>query len=178
VTGPRRLQERRREDVEQPDGPFSYRPRMAVARRDVMHFATRIREGAMSDSNESVLREVIASWGNGLAASAEVIRKHFADDCVWVNPGFPTTTGPEEAAGLLDWFDTNGFTGVDVEFRNVAAVGDVVFTERVDWLVRSDGTRVGPLPVTGVTEFRDGKISGWREYADTAPFEKLMSGGD
>jgi limonene-1,2-epoxide hydrolase len=32
------------------------------------------------------------------------------------------------------------------------------------------------MPVVGVTEFRDGKISAWREYFDTAPFEKLLSG--
>lgn len=68
-----------------------------------------------------------------------------------------------------------GFNSLDVEFRNVAVAGDVVFTERVDWLVRSDGSRVGPWPVVGVTEFRDGKISAWREYFDSRNLEMLST---
>ncbi len=66
-----------------------------------------------------------------------------------------------------------GFTNMAVEFRNVAVAGDVVFTERVDWLVRADGTRLGPWPVVGVTEFRDGKISAWREYFDSRNLDML-----
>jgi limonene-1,2-epoxide hydrolase len=134
------------------------------------------REGVMADGNEGVLREVIAAWGESAAASADAIRRSFTDDCVWLQPGLPTTTGPEEAVGLLAWMDEMGFSSIDVEYRNVAAVGDVVFTERVDWLVRADGSRLGPFPVVGVTEFRDGKISGWREYFDTAVMNQVMGG--
>jgi len=68
-----------------------------------------------------------------------------------------------------------GFSGIDVDFRNVVAAGDVVCTERVDWMVRPDGSRVGPLPVVGVTEFRNGKISSWREYFDSANLALLSS---
>ena len=34
-------------------------------------------------------------------------------------------------------------------------------------LVTADGSLMGSVPVVGVTEFRDGKISAWREYFDT-----------
>ena len=48
-----------------------------------------------------------------------------------------------------------------------------MFTERVDWMVRADGSRLGPWTVVGVTEFRDGKISVWREYFDSRNLEML-----
>ena len=119
-------------------------------------------------TNEQVLREVLRAWGDGLESAVAATREHFADDCVWEQTGLPTTTGPEEAAELMLSMDGMGFRGIDVEFRNVVASGDVVFTERIDWMVRTDGSRVGPFPVVGVTEFRDGKIRAWREYFDSA----------
>lgn len=122
----------------------------------------------MAGSNEDVIRAVIRAWGEGLEAGVAATREHFADNCVWEQTGLPTTTGPEEAAQLMLSMETMGFSSIDVEFRNVVASGDVVCTERVDWLVRPDGSRAGPFPVVGVTEFRDGKISAWREYFDSA----------
>jgi limonene-1,2-epoxide hydrolase len=127
----------------------------------------------MATSNEEVLRAVLTAWGAGLEAAAAATREHFADDCVWEQTALPTTTGPEEAAQMMLSMQGMGFSGIDVEFRNVVASGDVVCTERVDWLVRPDGTRVGPWPVVGVTEFRNGKISSWREYFDSANLAQL-----
>ncbi len=129
----------------------------------------------MTVSNEEVLRSVLLAWVEGIGASQAAIRAHFTDDCLWEQAGLPTTTGPEEAAQMMATMAEMGFSSLDVEFRNVAVAGDVVFTERVDWLVRSDGSRVGPWPVVGVTEFRDGKISAWREYFDSRNLEMLSS---
>ena len=121
----------------------------------------------MAGTNEDVIRAVLQSWGEGVDAAKAATRKYFADGCVWEQTGFPTTTGPEEAAELFNSMGAMGFRSVDVDFRNVVCAGDVVCTERVDWLVRPDGSRVGPLPIVGVTEFRDGKITSWREYFDS-----------
>jgi limonene-1,2-epoxide hydrolase len=126
-------------------------------------------------TNEDVLRDVLRAWEESIPASQEAIRKHFTDDCRWEQAGLPTTTGPGEAADLMGTMEGMGFSCMVVEFRNVAAAGDVVFTERVDWLVRTDGTRLGPWPVVGVTEFRDGKISAWREYFDSRNLDMLGS---
>ena len=122
----------------------------------------------MARTNEDVIRALMQAWVEGLEASIAATREHFADDCVWEQTGLPTTTGPEEAAQLMLSMEAMGFRSIYVEFRNVVAAGDVVCTERVDWLVRPDGSRVGPFPVVGVTEFRDGKVSSWREYFDSA----------
>lgn len=130
----------------------------------------------MAGTNEDVLRAVIEAWSEGIPASQRAMKTHFTDDCRWEQAGLPTTTGPEEAGQLIGTMEQMGFSGVAVEFRNVAAAGDVVFTERVDWMVRPDGSRVGPLPVVGVTEFRDGKISAWREYFDSRNLDVLANG--
>jgi limonene-1,2-epoxide hydrolase len=122
----------------------------------------------MGSNNEDVIRAVLSSWSESIAAAQAATRTHFTDDCRWEQTGLPTTTGPEEAAQMLGSMEAMGFSGIAVDYRNVVAMGDVVCTERVDWLVRPDGSRVGPLPVVGITEFRNGKISAWREYFDSA----------
>ena len=51
-----------------------------------------------------------------------------------------------------------------VKILKSAEAGNVVFTERIDSLVLAD--RVGDLPVTGIFEVDDGKITAWRDYFD------------
>ena len=122
----------------------------------------------MSDSNEAVMRALFAAWGESLEAAAAATREHFADDCVWDQSPIPKLVGPEAAAQFLLSMGTRGIKGVDVDFLNVVSSGDVVCHERIDHVVLADGTRAMSIPVTGVTEFRDGKIAAWREYFDSA----------
>ena len=129
----------------------------------------------MGSSNESVFREVLDANCESVEAAQAAVRKHFTDDCVWEQSGLPTTTGPEEAAALLaSLVESVGMASIDVEYRHVASGDDVVFSERLDWLVQRDGTRMGPVVVVGVTEFRDGKISAWREYFDTTGLAQML----
>ena len=129
----------------------------------------------MAVGNEGVLREVLGACSESVAAAQEAVRRHFTDDCVWRQSGFPTTTGPEEAAALLaSMVESMGLARIDVEYRHVASAEDVVFTERLDWMVRDDGSRMGPAVVVSVTEFRDGRISAWRECFDTSGFAHLL----
>jgi limonene-1,2-epoxide hydrolase len=126
-------------------------------------------------SIESVFREVIDANTVSVEAAQAAIRKHFTEDCVWQQSGFPTTTGPEEAVALLEsMVDSLGLARIYVEYLHVASAEDIVFTERLDWLIQHDGTRMGPVVVVGVTEFRDGKISAWREYFDTSGFAHML----
>jgi limonene-1,2-epoxide hydrolase len=125
----------------------------------------------VSETNEDVLRAVLGACATSIEAAQVAFRQHFTDDCVWKQSGFPTTTGPEEAAGLLDNLSASmNMARIDVEYLHVATGEDIVMTERLDWLVQHDGTRIGPGVVTSVTEFRDGRISAWREYFDTSGF--------
>jgi limonene-1,2-epoxide hydrolase len=126
-------------------------------------------------TNEAVLREVLHAWSEGIGAAQEAMRRHLTSDCRWEQAGLPTTTGGDEAAQFFGGMESMGFSSLAVEFRNVGVADDVIFSERVDWMVRPDGTRVGPFPVVGVMEFRDGKISAWREYFDSRNLDMLAT---
>ena len=124
---------------------------------------------------EAVFRDMLDACSQSVEAAQAGVRKHFTEDCVWQQSGFPTTTGPEQAAALLaSLVDSMGYARIDVEYLNMASNDHVVFTERLDWMVQQDGSRMGPGVVVGVTEFRDGKISAWREYFDTSGFTHLL----
>ena len=59
------------------------------------------------------------------------------------------------------------------EFRHLAAVGDTVFTERVDRFSLNDTPMT--VHVAGVFEFAsDGRISAWRDYYDWADLERQL----
>ena len=124
-------------------------------------------------TNEEIMRSVFDAWEESIPAAQAAMRKHLTDDCLWEQPPAATTTGGAEAADLLGGMSAMGFQSMAVDLRNVVAVGDLVITERVDWMVKDDGARLGPLPVVGVTEFRDGRISAWREYFDSKALESL-----
>src|SRR5262245_13955199 len=129
----------------------------------------------MANTNENVFREVLSANCKSVAAAHAALLKYFTDDCVWQQSGFPTTTGPDEAVALLDSLvDSIGLASLEVEYLHVASNDDVVFTERLDWMIAKDGSRLGPVVVVGVAEFRDGKISAWREYMDTSGFAHML----
>jgi limonene-1,2-epoxide hydrolase len=53
---------------------------------------------------------------------------------------------------------------VEIRILHLADAGGVVFTERIDALHAP--TRTGELPVAGIFELRDGRITAWRDYFD------------
>jgi limonene-1,2-epoxide hydrolase len=129
----------------------------------------------MTGTNESVFREILDANCESVAAAQAAVRKNFAEDCVWHQSGLPTTTGPEEAVALLDSLvEAIGLARIEVEYLHVVSNEDAVFTERLDWMVAKDGTRLGPVVVVSVAEFRDGKIAVWRDYFDTSGFADML----
>ena len=125
-------------------------------------------------SNEDVLRAVLASWSQGHRSrgsrDARALRRRLRVGA----DRDPHDDGPGRgrAAHARDggaWASA----AIEVDYRNVVAAGDVVCTERVDHILGPDGARTGSFPVVGVTEFRDGKISSWREYFDSANLAQL-----
>jgi limonene-1,2-epoxide hydrolase len=66
-----------------------------------------------------------------------------------------------------------GWQATEWEVINIAAAGNVVFAERVD---RTDSTgKHVDLPVVGVFELADGKITAWRDYFDLASYQRALS---
>ena len=86
-----------------------------------------------------------------------------AQDCVYINGPSEPVQGPEGVRATLEPF----FAPIDENIflqQRVAVAGNTVFVERLD------RHRIGEawieLPVTGVFEVNNGKISYWREYFD------------
>jgi limonene-1,2-epoxide hydrolase len=111
---------------------------------------------------------LLHAWETGGAdACSAKIRELFTDDCVWHQPSLATTKGPDEAIAIVQSWGT-AFSTFELEIRNVASTETSVLVERVDIFKRDDGSTFLALPVVGVAEFRDGKITEWREYYDSA----------
>lgn len=92
--------------------------------------------------------------------------KLVADSCEYTNPPpFGTVRGPEGVRGVLEPF----FAPTrENEFRilRAATAGTVVFLERLDRHLF--GETWVELPVTGVFEVDDGRITYWRDCFDAA----------
>lgn len=109
---------------------------------------------------------------------ARAIREYFTPDTLWVNEGFTTTRGIDEALGVLSGFGQDVDTLVmRVDTLAIAAQGNKVLTERIDHIVGPDGNPAMSIPLMGIFEVtQDGKISAWRDYFDTKGFAEAQQG--
>jgi limonene-1,2-epoxide hydrolase len=99
--------------------------------------------------------------------------KFVTPGCEYTNLPMGTVRGPQGIRQTLEPF----FAPIEVnEFRvlRVAADGPLVFVERLDRHCAAHGW--WELPVTGVFEVHDGRITVWREYFDVQTMQKGMSG--
>lgn len=108
---------------------------------------------------------------------AEALRRFIADDAIYQNVGMPASVGADaivaNLAGQFGMFpDSYAY-----EMKNIAAEGDVVLTERLDFVSVPGGTPVG-VPVMGTFVVRNGKIVRWHDYWDLGLPQKMLSGAD
>ena len=115
-------------------------------------------------SPEDVVRAFCAAFSR---RDVEEILAFFTPDAVYHNMPFPPAEGSGAIRDTLNLF-VPGSPEIEFELLNVAAAGPVVFTERVDRM--SVGGNPVVLPVAGVFEVEDGRISAWRDYFDSAAF--------
>lgn len=87
----------------------------------------------------------------------------FTDDAVYHNMPMDPIVGRDAIVSVIRGF-TAGSERIEFEIVNIAAVGPIVLTERIDRFVRPDRTIV--LPVMGTFEIVDGHIAAWRDYFD------------
>jgi limonene-1,2-epoxide hydrolase len=92
-----------------------------------------------------------------------------ADDCEYDNVPMSKTFGPQAIGALLDAF-LKPAKEVIWETLREAATGNIVFNERIDRFLFAHGWV--EIPVTGVWEITDGKISLWRDYFDAGMWLK------
>lgn len=114
---------------------------------------------------ESFLAECAPSKESMVAA----FRRYFTPATVWENVGLVTTTGVDEALGLMAQFESSiGMSSMRAETLAISAQGNKVLTERIDYLLRADGSESLAIRLMGVFEIEDDHIVAWRDYFDTA----------
>lgn len=124
----------------------------------------------MSDAIELVQRFCDA-WANG--ASIDELLGHLAPDAVYHNIPMDPLVGHDAIRATLELFLT-GVDGVEFVTNHIAAVGDVVLTERVDIFRYPDKTI--ELPVMGTFEVANGMITAWRDYFDLNQYMTQLNG--
>ena len=114
--------------------------------------------------NESVVRAFCeAFWRRDV----DEILGFYADDSVYHNIPMAPARGKEEIRATLEMF-VPGSPTIEFEILNIASAGRIVFTERIDRM-QFAGNPVA-LPVAGVFEVEDGRITAWRDYFDLQQF--------
>jgi limonene-1,2-epoxide hydrolase len=119
---------------------------------------------------EEVVDDFIAAVGR---KDQDAAMSLVADDCYYDNVPIGDMTGKDKMLEFLGpMFKSKG--PLTFEVHRQAASGNVVFNERTDPFVMK-GKEIS-LPVTGVFEVTDGKISFWRDYFDNGMFMKALKG--
>ncbi|HZX23868.1 MAG TPA: nuclear transport factor 2 family protein [Woeseiaceae bacterium] len=67
----------------------------------------------------------------------------------------------------------DGIERIELQIRNMAINGNVVFLERVDDFVYKG--KHSRIPVVGVLEIADGEVQAWRDYYDWAQLEEALT---
>lgn len=115
-----------------------------------------------------IVREFLAECSKGKTQMQAAFHRFFTPATVWENVGLGTTTGADDALGLIAQFEQDvGATHFTVDMLSIATSSDRVLTERVDHMVADDGRRIITLRLMGIFEIKDDKILAWRDYFDT-----------
>ena len=129
---------------------------------------------------DSVLK-FFDEWNTDFPTMSASFHKYFAPDAIWWNtPVFPQVQGVEEAYEQILRPSNESSLAMDrihVETLNIAQVGNLVYNERIDHIIRADGSVVLSIPICGVIEFNDdGQIQHFRDYCDTTALVAAMTG--
>lgn len=123
----------------------------------------------MSD-NDGLIRDFCELWGAG---KVDEIIDCFAEDAVYHNIPMEPAVGKQAIGDTIRGFYA-ALKGIDFVIHKQVAVGDLVMNERTDTF-HGDGFSV-PLPIMGVFEIADGRITAWRDYFDLSTMVNAMTG--
>jgi limonene-1,2-epoxide hydrolase len=120
-------------------------------------------------------------WETDFDTMAESFREIFAENAVWWNtPKLPQVRGFQEAYEQVLKPSKDSALAMEcirVDTLNITEADNKVYHERIDHLLRTDGSVIISIPISGITEFDDnGKIIHWRDYCDPGDLLALMAG--
>jgi limonene-1,2-epoxide hydrolase len=124
-------------------------------------------------SNSEIISRFCALWAANI--DLEAVVDCFTDDAVYVNvPIDPPNVGKDMIRATVEGFTAAASEIHFVVHHQTENADGVVMNERTDRFLIGD-TWV-ELPVMGVFELSDGKISKWRDYFDMNQFMSQMPG--
>ena len=125
----------------------------------------------MSAEAEKIVNELCKSFES---KDLDKIMPFFAEDAVYHNMPIEPVKGTAAIRETIDNY-LNMASRVEFKILKTASVGDVVFNERIDMFdIGLEPKRI-ELPVAGVFEVRNGKITLWRDYFDIQSFTRHLS---
>lgn len=122
----------------------------------------------MTTDAEKVVNAFLAAIENRDAEAAVAL---LAPDCEYDNVPIGKMHGPEAVAAVLERV-FNESSEVDWPVHRQVASDTMVFNERTDRFLHSNGWI--EVPVAGVWEVSDGKITLWRDYFDEAGYRAQL----
>lgn len=122
----------------------------------------------MSAENEKLVTDFCVSWSR---KNVDEVLSYLTDDCFYHNIPMEPCVGKAAIRKFVEPF-LKGADSAVFEIKHTTSAGNVVMNERVDRFVM--GPKKVELPVAGVFEVNNGKISAWRDYFDLAGFTKQM----
>ena len=123
----------------------------------------------MSTTPIDVVRAFISALENKDFDAALALVSH---DCEYDNVPMNKVHGPAGIRSVLEPF-LGGCAAVEWVILREAADGPIVFNERIDRFHLAHGW--AELPVNGVWEVHQGKITLWRDYFDVLSFQKAFA---
>jgi limonene-1,2-epoxide hydrolase len=114
---------------------------------------------------EQTVRAFLAAWPR---KNVDELMSYFAEDAVYHNVPVAPIHGAKAIRATFEGF--LGAFSIVLDVLNLGTNGNLVFTERVDRFVMN-GVKFD-LPVNGVFEVKNGKITSFRDYFDLASFER------
>jgi limonene-1,2-epoxide hydrolase len=112
-----------------------------------------------------------ASWGTSFDGMVDGFQAELAPDCDWDQRPMIRTRSRESAIRFLKvCHHALALDHVDVELLSIAVVGNTVHSQRIDHLVRTDGSLIASAPVAGVLTYADDQVVAWKEYFDPITF--------
>lgn len=123
----------------------------------------------MSVENEKIVTEFCKSLESG---NLTTLVSYLSPDVVYHNIPWKPVTGHAGVRQVLGPFlEGPGRATVKMNIKNTTSSGNMVMNERLEeW---TKGTLKLDLPVLGVFELRDGKITHWRDYFDANTVQPL-----
>ncbi len=122
-------------------------------------------------TNDEIVTAFIHEWDNPNPDPQRLIA-YFADAAVYHNMPMAPAAGRD---AILKTFEgmTSRLTSLGWETKWQLADGDRVVNERIDRF--TSGEKRVELPVVGVFELKDGKITAWRDYFDLGTWQRALA---